>query len=111
MLPKHYRLRTRDANFVARRGRGISGAVLRIKWAPERARHSHASVVVGLAVDKRATVRNRLKRQLREILRPLVPRLSPPVNLMVFTQKTALDKSFRELAHELTALLRRAHLL
>ena len=111
MFPRQHRLATKGALFVAKRGRTLQGAALRLKWVPARYPPSRATVVVGLAFDKRATRRNRTKRQVREILRPLLPRLREPVGLMVFVNKSAAEKSFEELKKEAEALLRNARLL
>lgn len=111
MLPVRSRLTGRAANFVARRGRGLGGATLRIKWAPARGPFSRATVVAGLAVSKSAVVRNRLKRQCREILHPLLPNIAPPLNLMIFITKGAVGKSFSELKLELEGLLKRVRLI
>ncbi|KKU12936.1 MAG: Ribonuclease P protein component [Parcubacteria group bacterium GW2011_GWC2_45_7] len=111
MLPTRSRLTGRTASFVAKRGRSIGGAILRIKWAPARGPLSRATVVAGLTVSKSAVVRNRLKRQCREALRPLLARISPPINLMVFITKAAIGKSFFELKSELEQLLKKARLI
>lgn len=66
---------------------------------------------MGLAVDKRSTERNLIKRRIREALRPLLSQLRPPANLMVFTNKGVLGKSFQDLQKEIISLLKRAHLL
>lgn len=111
MLSRTHRLTGTGAKFVLRRGRSLAGTALRIKWIPIQYPPSHATVVAGLAVDKRATVRNRLKRQVREALRPRLPSLRFPVNLMVFVLKSAIGRTFQELQTELVSLLTRARIL
>lgn len=111
MLSKPHRLKARTAKFVARRGRSLSSHSLRIKWTPARGQVSRTTVVVGLAVDKRAVQRNLIKRRLREGLRPVVSQLRPKVNLMVFVNKKATEASFQELEKELISLIKRAKLL
>ena len=110
MFSRAQRLNSKGAQFVIKRGHSLNGGALRLKWAPARAAPSRATVVVGLTVSKRATARNRLKRQLREALRPLLPILQSPAVLMVFANKNAVGRSFTELQAELTALLKRARL-
>lgn len=111
MLPHQHRLTGRMVKFVAKRGRGISGRTLRIKWLPTRYLPSRATVVAGLAVDKRAAKRNLVKRRVREALRPLLPQFPVPVNLIVFVNKAALERTFQELRDELLGLCRRVRLL
>lgn len=111
MLSRRYRLKTRAANFVARRGRSVSGPALRVKWAFSRDSVSRATVVAGLAADKRATKRNLVKRRLREALRFVLPQFRSKVNLMVFANKKAMGQPFEELKKELFFLLKKARLL
>lgn len=111
MLSKDNRLSGRAAKYVSRRGHGVSGPALRVRWVPARGRVARATVVVPLYFDKRATRRNRTKRQIREILRPLMPRLRQPVNLMIYAGKGAGGRKFEELQGELISLLKRARLL
>jgi len=89
----------------------MSGMALRIKWVPAKGQVAHATVVAGLAFDKRATQRNAVKRRLREILRPLLEALRAPYDLMIFVNKSAATRSFSELRHELIALLKKGGLL
>ena len=62
----------------------------------------HPRIVVGQKVDKRAVVRNRARRRLREILRatPL-----PRVGLVVVARKPIVEITYAELRHDLTKLL------
>lgn len=111
MFPKSNRLPGRAAKHVSRRGRAVSGPSLRIKWVSARGDVSKAAVVSSLSFDKRATKRNRVKRQVREALRPLLARLRPPLNLMVYVGKSAAGHNFKELREELVQLLKRARIL
>mgnify|MGYP001559067084 FL=1 len=111
MFARENRLPTGAAKFVARQGRGFSGPFLRIKCTLTNSPVSRATVVVGLAFDKKATARNRIKRQLREALRPFLARLHPRVNIMVLVNKTAHIRNFQELQGELESLLRKSRLL
>lgn len=111
MLSRPHRLKTRAANFVARRGKSVSGPALRVKWVFSRDPVSRATVVVGLAADKRATRRNLVKRRLREALRFVLPQFHFKVNLMVFASKKAMEQPFGELEKELFYLLKQARLL
>ncbi len=111
MFSRENRLPSGAAKFVAKQGRGFSGPFLRIKCTLTNSPVSRATVVVGLAYDKRATARNLIKRRLREALRPLLPRLRQRVNIMVLVQKTANTRNFKELGEELQSLLKKSRLL
>ncbi|MBI4135451.1 ribonuclease P protein component [Candidatus Uhrbacteria bacterium] len=111
MFERKARLKTRAAAFVGRRGKSVFSPNLRVKWLPARDKITRATVVVPLAFDKRSTRRNRVKRQIREILRPLLASLLYPTELMVFVSRGAAGKKFTELKSELEELLRKARLI
>ena len=111
MFPRQHRLTGKGAHFVARRGQTVHGTFLRLKWTPAKGSFSRVTVVAGLVVDKRAVTRNRLKRQIREIVRPLLSSFSYPINGMVFINKSAGGVVFVKLKAELTSLFKRARIL
>lgn len=111
MFKRRERLQSKDAAKVGRRGKTISSSSLRLKWMLARDSFTRATVVVPLSFDKRATRRNKIKRQLREALRPQILKIRPPVSLMVYANKSAAGRSFQELRRELEGLLKRARLL
>lgn len=111
MFKRRERLQSKDAAKVGRRGKSISSPFLRLKWMLTKDNFTRATVVVPLSFDKRATRRNKIKRQLREALSPQMLKIRPPVNLMVFASKSAAGKKFLELKNELEGLLRKARLI
>lgn len=111
MFSRAQRLSGQTARDVKKYGRALASPRLRLKWVLTRSPLSRISVVVPLAFDKRATRRNRIKRQVREALRPWLAKIFPPVNLMVYINRSAAGRSFGELQHELVGLLKKARLL
>ena len=111
MFPKSRRLTGKAVVLVARRGNVLSGPSIRIKWVRTSGPASRATVVTPLVFDKRATRRNRIKRQLREVIRPLLVQMKPPINLVVSVGSRAKDKEFKGIQAELMSLLIRGRLL
>jgi ribonuclease P protein component len=76
-LQRRHRLsRSRDFDAVYRQGRSVSTRFLVLYWFPRE--EVGEDPRVGLAVPRKAggaVKRNRLKRQLRDIVRPLLPEL------------------------------------
>ena len=68
--------------------------------APSRS--SRSRVVVSTKVSKKATERNRLKRQIRAIWQRLT--LPPGARVAIYTKPDALSLSFQELTNILTRL-------
>lgn len=57
--------------------------------------------VVSTKIDKRATVRNKLKRQMREASRKLLPTTKKGYLILVVAKKAALDLDFQQICKQL----------
>jgi ribonuclease P protein component len=84
MLPAVHRLRSRrDFERVYRMGHRLSGRMLSLRVAPHQNGPTRVGFVVSTKISKAATVRNRLKRQLRHLVRDLLPTLPPHRDIIV----------------------------
>lgn len=84
MLPSPHRLsRAGEIEGVFRRGRRAQGACLFIKALANGGEHTRYAVVVSRKVSKRAVVRNRLRRIIREELRLLLPSSAPGFDVVI----------------------------
>lgn len=112
MFPKVQRLRTKkDFDVLWKRGRAVYGRALGIRFAPNGGIESRFGVIAGLKVSKRATKRNLARRRVREALRrEFAPRLKG-YDVAAIIQPGSVGRSYQELAAELDALFRRAHLI
>lgn len=127
-LADHRLAKTRDFNLILKHGRWVNGPFLDLKVLelakitnyfppqedPEKFKKQlRLAIAVGLKVSKKAVERNRLKRQLREVLRLLMKddRLPTGYYLLVVAKKPALDKKYAELSQELLLLLNKSKLL
>lgn len=116
--------KTRDFNLVMKYGRWETGRFLRIKWLklanyesyfPKKEdvdkfkKQLRLAMIVGIKVSKKAIKRNRLKRQMREIVRLLIKNnhLSEGYYLMLVAQKEMLDKNYAEISEETELLLKK----
>lgn len=98
MLPKQHRLtKSKDIEGVARRGGSFFTKILGIKYLPNRRTASRFVVVVGLKVHKKATKRNRSKRQIREVLRKHLGEIRSGFDVLVLVRPEILEKSFQEI--------------
>lgn len=113
----------KDYEILADEGRFVSGAYVFAKvWKPEPEKYPRRGYktddlkigfVVGKKVHKSAVKRNRIKRQMREVVRLLLKegRLKQGFLLFLAAKPTALDKTYEELAHDITAVLSRSRVL
>jgi ribonuclease P protein component len=112
MLPRPFRLaKNRDIRRVFRYGKKASSLSLGLKFCLNQLPLSRMTVIVSLKVDKRATKRNRLKRQIRAIFYSHLKEIKPGFDIVIMPQKTALEKKYQELEKELINLFKRMHLL
>jgi ribonuclease P protein component len=112
MLPAKHRL-TRRYHFkkVNRLGRTFYTGGLRLKLIPNNLEFSRLAVVVGTRVSKKATRRNRLRRQLREIIRLQLGQIKSGYDLIFLTLPTSLNYSYQKLRQEVLILLTQAKVL
>jgi len=108
MLPCENRLK-RDKDFQAlfKKGQGTYGSVCGAKWQKNGLKVFRAAVVVGTKVSKKAVVRNRLRRQVREIIRLRLDQFKPGYDLVLIVKKEALGKKQSELEKAVLQLLKK----
>ena len=111
MPPKHRLKEDKDFSRLFKKGRSFHGAELSIRVVPNRLDVSRFGFVVGVKTANKAVARNRLNRQLREIVRARLPDLAPGRDVAVQVKPGAVDLSFGELKKALVKLLDRASLL
>lgn len=116
MLPTRHRLRERRAfQMLYEVGQRRSSSGLTLLFHPMSVQPegipSQVGLVISKKVSKSAVKRNRLRRQLREILRPLCPNLKPGYRLLWIPKTSLLTYSWQELRAEVHRLLQKADLL
>lgn len=68
-------------------------------------------ISISKKVSKRAVVRNRIKRQLKAIVRHLLPRLESGLLMVILVRSEALTYEYGEFLQELEQLLVKAEVL
>ena len=129
MLPTENRLtKVRDFTLVMTHGTWLNGQNITLKvfdlvknksYFPKKenpetfAQQLKIAFTVGLKVSKSAVVRNRVKRQMREVIRLLLKekRILSGYLLLFVTRPTVINKEYPAIAEEITDLLKRAKLL
>ena len=112
MFPRNLRLRRkRDIAFVLRRGRIIRTPYFILRVFATTMAHPRVTVVVSTAVAKKATVRNRVKRQIRHILMAENYLIKCGVDLMLSVKPPILTASRDERRVAIHEALRRVRLV
>lgn len=124
MLPAEYRL-TKDSDFAIlfTEGKFVGGKFLTAKvWMIEptkypRRKYQKTDLKIGFLVskkvDKRAVVRNRLKRQMREIVRLLLKDEKLKFGFMIafIAKPEAKTAEYQELEADSMSVMKRMHIL
>ncbi|MFA5022315.1 MAG: ribonuclease P protein component [Patescibacteria group bacterium] len=112
MLPARYRL-TKDQDFkkINALGRAFFSTYFRVKYLANKLSYSRLAVVVSTKVSKKSTKRNRLKRQLREIIRLNRQKIKAGYDVVVSPSSRALTANYQVLEKNLLDLFTKAKLL
>lgn len=129
MFQQENRLKkVRDFNLVLEHGRWVNGQFLDMKvlelaknqkFFPKKEnmesfrKQLRLAISVGIKIHKNAVVRNRVRRQIREVLRLLLKdgKIKNGYYLLVVAKKNILDKVFAEISQETKVLLDKAKVL
>ena len=110
MLKRINRLKKRyQFNYVYKSGEHFSGEHMVLYVVSSKTKN----IKIGLAVTKKigkAVVRNRVRRQLREIIKKQVPVLKQNYNIIVVARENITTASFENLSNEFLKLVKKANL-
>lgn len=90
---------------VIKYGPSLKSSSFIVKFPLSAGRMDKIRVVVSAKISKKAVVRNKLRRQIKEAWRLLKITGSPAPH--IYVRKTALDMSYQEIAKELKYILRK----
>ena len=112
MLSKKYCLkRKKDFEKVTKRGKKIEIDFLVLKFLQNSLDVARIGFVVSQKVSKKAFLRNKIKRRLREIIKTNLPNLEPGYDLIFFTKKGIIEKDFLEIKDVVEQILKKAKLM
>lgn len=112
MLPAMHRLRQfRDFQRVYKTGQAEHGRIMRMTYTTNNHAATRFGIVIPNKLIKKATERNKKKRQIRAALQTLLPRVVPGYDVVVSAKLDIVDASFEEIASELASLLQKARIV
>lgn len=120
VLPKTHRLKRReDFNAVYQGGRRFRSSHFTLLVLVDPVQDVESSkplpsrfgISISQKVSKRAVVRNRIKRQIRAILREFLPQLRVGRRLVISVRPNAVGCEYQEFLRELRKLLTQAEVL
>ncbi|MGB0757599.1 MAG: ribonuclease P protein component [Patescibacteria group bacterium] len=109
MLPRAHKLtKQRDIEELAKTGRRNSSVFFILKTRKNKVNTPRFVIVVSAKVSKKAVERNRIRRQVREIIRNSLIPLEKSIDSMVVVKQEALSADFTELHDQLAELYQKA---
>ena len=113
MLTKKNRLRTmRDFKHLFKKGKTQGSRFLGMRFAnKEEQDFTRFAFVISTKTAKLAVDRNRARRQLREIVRSLLPRIKAGYDLSITIKANFIPLSFEQKEEQVLYLLKKAGLL
>ena len=107
MLAKQFRLtKNKDFERVAKMGRAVYGKTIALKWIKNNLPQSRFGIVVSLKIDKRATVRNKIKRRIRAIIRENLQNIKIGYDYLILTKPEIKTLTYQNLEEKLMQLLK-----
>ena len=111
MLKKVNRLKKNyQFNYVYKNGTHFSQRALVLYLTTSKTK----AIKVGFAVTKKigkAVVRNKIRRQLREVVRKYLPNLKQNYNIILVARENVTNFTFRELENQFVDLIKKAEIL
>lgn len=107
MLSKSNRLPSPEIKSVMRRGRRVTTPELTCIWCESKTSQARFAFIVSTKVDKRATMRNRIKRVLGESVRQLAPNMGFGMDVVLIARNKSLGESTEKTVKILSEILRR----
>jgi len=109
VLPKTSRLRkTKDIERVFKKGKAYKEGFLILKLLKNNLAVGRFAFVVGQKVSKKANIRNKTKRRMREATRKKMPNIRPGFDGIFIALKGLETKNYRETEETIGQLLRKA---
>ncbi len=98
MLPKANRLtKKKDFDIVFKNGQSAKQGFLVVKMQKTKNEHSRFGIVVSKKISTKATVRNKLKRRLRDSILKELPHIKKPFDVILITLPGLQKNEFTEL--------------
>ena len=111
MLDKINRL-TQDKEFdnVFKLGRASYSQILGIKTAANKKSNSRFGVLISTKISKKAVARNKLKRQIREIIQSQITKIKPGYDIVVITFPLIIKADYKKLEKTINQNLKKLSL-
>lgn len=112
MLPKANRLKKKkDIENVFKNGTGFKEDFLILKVVKNNLKNSRFAFIVSQKVSKKATLRNKIRRRLSELVRRRLPTVPLGIDMVLVAVSGLEEKDFWEIEESLNKLFNKAKMI
>ncbi|MCD6550111.1 ribonuclease P protein component [bacterium] len=112
MLPKENRLKKqKDFDRVFGKGESYKTNFFTIRFVENNLDKTRFGFVVSKKIHKKAVVRNKNKRRLREIIRKMLPDIKQGIDAVIIVKKDLSQEDFQAIERQVKELLKNTKLL
>lgn len=101
----------KDIQNTLKKGRNIFDSLCGMRFVQNQLSITRLSIVIGTKVNKRAVVRNKLRRQYREISRLMEPAIKPGFDILLFPSISSIKATYEQKRESLQKILEKNQLL
>jgi len=112
MIPKQNRLlKDKDFGRVFKKGHSVAEDFLVIRFTPNEKEYSRFGFIVSLKVSKKAVVRNRVKRWLRDIVHRCLPEIKKGLDVVIIISNGSKLKNFQQVEEKFKKAIKKGKLI
>ncbi|MEA2088332.1 MAG: ribonuclease P protein component [Patescibacteria group bacterium] len=112
MLPKKERLQhRRDFDNAFKSSKGVFTKIVGIKFIANGLENSKFGIIVSNKISKKAVVRNRIKRQIREIIRLNLENIKKGFDIVIIIRIGIVGKKYQEIEKNILNIFKKIKLL
>jgi ribonuclease P protein component len=112
MLPRKYKLRREnDFKKIFKQGKHYQKDFIRIRFLKNNLNFSRFAFVVGTKISKKATQRNKIRRQLEEIIRLNLNQIKTSFDIIILVELAIIEKNYKQIEKVSIDLLKESKLI
>ncbi|NCF75381.1 MAG: ribonuclease P protein component [Xanthomonadaceae bacterium] len=112
MLLKKNRLQHRkDFDNAFKSSKGVFAKIIGIKFVVNNLENSRFGIIISNKISKKAVIRNKIKRQIREIIRLNLDNIKKGFDIVIITRIGIVGKKYQEIEKNILEIFKKTKLL
>ena len=100
-------MKNSDINRIFREGAHTAGNFIFLKFTQNNLRTNRFAFAVGIKISKKAVARNKIKRELREIIKENILKLKTGFDFLIIAKPQIIKKKYQEIKKEIEGLFKK----